>query len=228
MEELELWTTNVRLHRALEPLSDECRAGLRQTSFTCADETLAALLAHYDASTSAASFRSVGRSVGKTSFYLTLEKDDILLTVSCVADEGRPLLLTFMADNPAQKKGSTLLPTGVIDAWTYCILPLDGSVPDSYEEVEGSRSYRFTVAKSSANAVAMYFRGLAKDAELREDDCVEDTGAISLSFRGDGRAMVISAWADASSRHEGAVYSVVVRKLERGHARESASHALRW
>ena len=214
MEELELWSTNVRLHRALEPLSDECGTGLRQTSFTCVGDTLGTLLAHYDASTSAASFRSVGRSIGKSSFYLTLEKDDILLTVSCVAEEGRPLLLTFMADNAARKPNSTLLPTGVIDAWTYCILPLDGSIPDAYEELEGSRSYRFTVAKTSANAVAMYFRGIATAAALREDDCVEDTGAISISFRGDGRTMVLSAWTDATARHEGAVYSVVVRKLD--------------
>jgi hypothetical protein len=214
VEELELWSTQVRLHRALEPLSDERGEGLRQTSFTCDEDTLAALLAHYDASTSAASFRSVGRSIDKRAFYLTLEKDDILLTVSCVAEEGRPLLLTFMADNAAQKRSGTLLPTGVIDAWTYCILPFDGSVPDAVEEIEGSRSYRFTVAKTCANAVAMYFRDIAKHANLREDDCVEDTGAISISFRGDGRTMVISAWSDTSARQEGAVYSVVVRKLD--------------
>ena len=214
MEELELWSTNVRLHRALEPLSDERGEGLRQTSFSCCEDTLGDLLAHYDASTSAASFRSVGRSIAKTSFYLTLEKEDILLTVSCVAEENGPLLLTFMADNAAQKRQRTLLPAGTIDAWTYCMLPFDGSVPDSYEELEGSRSYRFTVANTSANAVAMYFRGVTKDAALREDDCVEDTGSISISFRGDGRTMVLSAWSDASARHEGAIYSVVVRKID--------------
>ncbi len=214
MEELELWSTNVRLHRALEPLSDERGAGLRQTSFSCSGDTLGDLLAHYDASTSAASFRSVGRTIAKTSFYLTLEKEDILLTVSCVAEASGPILLTFMADNAAQKRRRTLLPAGTIDAWTYCMLPLQGSVPDSYEEIEGSRSYRFTVANSSANAVAMYFRGVTKDAALREDDCVEDTGAISISFKGDGCTMVLSAWSDPSARNEGAIYSVVVRKLD--------------
>lgn len=212
MDDLELWTTKLRLHRPLDPLHDEMGDGLRQTSFRCPGDSLNALLHHYETVTHEAAFRSVGRSIAASAFSLTLEKDDILLTVSCVADShtNAAPLLTFMADH-ARKRTSSRAPSGVIDAWDFCVLPLEGSIPDAFEDGTIKRSYRF-LTQGSPNAIAMYFRAVALQAGLSEVDCVESEGAISLTLRGLSRTLEVSAWADASLGPKRACYSVTLRR----------------
>ncbi len=212
MDDLDLWTTKLRLHRSLEPLCDEHGGGIRQTTFVCPGESLRALCTYYETVAAEAEFRSIGRSFDLHAFCLTLEKDEILLSVSCVRDPVEAsLLLTFMADH-AKKRVSSPVPSGVMDGWTFCILPFEGSVADTYEEVGNSRTYRFVTRDVCPNAVAIYFRGVADQAGLAELDCVESQGAIALTFCGMALTLEMSAWADASMGPKGSVYSVQIRR----------------
>lgn len=182
------------------------------------------MLNHYEAITRAASFRTIGRSIDWHTFSLTLEKDDILLTVSCTTEKApfAAPLLTFMAEH-AKKRISSLVPTGVVEAWGFCLLPLKGSTPDAYEEGPSTRTYRFLNKSASPNAVAMHFRAFCKQVGMTELDYSEGQGAISLVLSGLSRTFEVSAWSyggfaahgdfgvDASSG-SGVVYSVTIRR----------------
>lgn len=213
MDHIELWTTRMPLHRELWPSSDEELEGTRRTSFLCPGDGIPELFGHYTQAARESDFRPLDTVLGKDTFCLTLEKEDLLLTVSAWAhghEELDGVLLTFSADH-AQMRPSSRFPTPRIDAFGHDLAPLPGSVPDAYEDDGTVRTYRFVAGGVTPRDAIVHFRRLCSE-RYTETDAVDTGAALALSLERADVVLKVAAWEDAAYGTRGTAYSITASR----------------